>query len=212
MMSIVIDKKQLLLTNNSSTILDVARKKRTWTKPEAAKFAKWLREKRDNSHPYLNQSALAKESGIARQYVSQLENADKPLNTKLPSKPGLDIVEKIALALRVGIDEGRQAAGYTKFPGGNEFIFRSIPDSIAQKDYSDLEGAEIEVISNYIDLVKEMKKSGISFISSKQYKRNDKGDYIIIEPASSHLKAKSFGKQVDDKQTDNEHAENGNDK
>jgi ribosome-binding protein aMBF1 (putative translation factor) len=80
-MSIYLDKSKILLTVKTSNMLDVAKLKNESDNFDAIRFAKWLREKRESAG--LSMTALANKSGISKQRISQLEGADKALQTEL---------------------------------------------------------------------------------------------------------------------------------
>lgn len=74
------------------------------------KFGEWLRLARKTAR--LTQGEVAKRAGISTSYVSTLErNAGHPI-TEAEPQPKLEVVDSIARAVGVEIDEARLAAGY----------------------------------------------------------------------------------------------------
>lgn len=73
-------------------------------------FGQWLRNKRKDAS--LTQGQLARKSGISTSYVSTLERGQRHTVTNADPLPKPDIVEAIAKALTVPVDEARLAAGY----------------------------------------------------------------------------------------------------
>lgn len=72
-------------------------------------FGKWLLEKRKAAK--LTQGQLAQKSGISTSYVSTLEREQKHTVTNVTPQPAADVVESIARALGVPVDEARLLGG-----------------------------------------------------------------------------------------------------
>lgn len=104
-MSIDIDKKKDFWTQNTSIILDMG-------DFDAVKFGKWLREKRENFSPKMSVTDLAEKADVSKQYISLLERAEIQVLTNNYVQPGLDKVERLAIALDTDINEARAMAGY----------------------------------------------------------------------------------------------------
>jgi len=73
-------------------------------------FGKWLRDVRNKKR--MSGAELERRSGVSRQYISNLERELKTERTQQPIQPSIEIVERLAKALRVDLDEARLAAGY----------------------------------------------------------------------------------------------------
>lgn len=73
-------------------------------------FGKWLIKKRKERG--LTQGQLATQAGISTSYVSTLEREQPHLITNARPQPTAEIVENIAMALGVPVDEARIEAGY----------------------------------------------------------------------------------------------------
>jgi transcriptional regulator with XRE-family HTH domain len=73
-------------------------------------FGQWLRAHRTNKR--MTVESLARKAGISKQYLSVLERAPKHPLTGKAVQPKVEIVDRIAKALGVSVDEARIAAGY----------------------------------------------------------------------------------------------------
>lgn len=102
-MSIVIAIFLYLYTLNMTIVLDVS----DFT---ANFFGEWLRKQRNKRA--MSAAELGRLSGVSKSYISALERSQVQLLTGRPSQPALHIVEAIAKALEVDIDEARMIAGY----------------------------------------------------------------------------------------------------
>lgn len=73
-------------------------------------FGKWLHDKRKAAG--LTQGQLAQKAGISTSYVSTLERSERHHLTDAPPQPTTEVVDSIAKALNVAMDDARLAAGY----------------------------------------------------------------------------------------------------
>lgn len=100
-------------------------------------FGDWLRIRRKATG--LSQEALAKaaDNVCTGSYISNLErNADVGKNGQ-PNRPSEEVVEKLAQALRVPLNEARDMAGYAPVgqlqrPEGERLLkyFNALPDNV----------------------------------------------------------------------------------
>lgn len=102
-MSTTSDTFKNLLTFPLSIIFDVGNF-------DGSAFGLWLRKKRESER--LSVSELARKSGVSKQYISALEQANPHILTNKQVQPGLDKVEQIAVALGADLNEARLIAGY----------------------------------------------------------------------------------------------------
>jgi transcriptional regulator with XRE-family HTH domain len=73
-------------------------------------FGQWVRQWREEWG--YSQEALAVLVGVTKGYISNIERAERSSYTGLPSRPDIDIVDKLAVALKRPIIEARNLAGY----------------------------------------------------------------------------------------------------
>ena len=59
-----------------------------------------------------NQEELGKIVGVSKQYISNIERAEPSSYTGEPTQPSIDVVDKLAKALRRPVQEMRDLAGY----------------------------------------------------------------------------------------------------
>jgi transcriptional regulator with XRE-family HTH domain len=79
-------------------------------KTQQSAFGQWLRANRVDRR--FTVEGLARKAGISKQYLSVLERAPKHPLTGKAVQPSVEIVDRIAKALNIPIDEARIAAGY----------------------------------------------------------------------------------------------------
>jgi transcriptional regulator with XRE-family HTH domain len=77
-------------------------------------FGEWLKARRLERR--MSQETLAGKADISKAYVSALERGKPHPSSARPRQPDLNVVDRIALALGVALDEARQAAGYAPPP------------------------------------------------------------------------------------------------
>ena len=76
-----------------------------------SRFGKWLKGMRHRQG--LTQDELARRCGISASYVSRLEHESDRTKNGDPCQPSPKVVEAMAAALRVPVEEARLAAGYS---------------------------------------------------------------------------------------------------
>lgn len=140
----------------------------------AEAFGDWLREKREEAR--LRQSDLAESAGISKSYISTLERGGEHPLTGKEVRPAIDIVERLAIALRVPIDEARQRAGYapaynvavSPLPSCDEVdpVFRSLLKGLDSDQ-------KIEA-ANFLTELKERKRDP----ASEQVRREDEAEAL----------------------------------
>src|SRR5262247_212614 len=101
-------------------------------------FGQWVRKWREVSG--YSQEALGGIVGVTKGYISNIERAEKSSYTGLPSRPDIDIVDKLATALKRPIIEARNLTGYG-LPVG---IVRTVEDAVNITQLLDREGLSEE--------------------------------------------------------------------
>jgi len=101
-------------------------------------FGQWVRRWREASG--YSQEALGAMVGVTKAYISNIERAEKSSYTGMPSRPDVEIVDKLALAFKRPIIEARNLAGYG-LPAG---IVKTVEDAVTVTQLLDREGMNEE--------------------------------------------------------------------
>lgn len=82
-------------------------------------FGKKLQKWREDAR--INQSELARRVGVSPNYISNLERDYSPTAKGGKPQPSVEVVDKIAKALGINVNEARLAAGYAPLVGTVEY-------------------------------------------------------------------------------------------
>lgn len=93
-------------------IVDVLMK--NGTRASLVEFGRWVRRWRKEFG--YSQEELGEKAGIKKAYISNIENASPSSYTGEPSRPDIEIVDKLASTFQRPFKEARDLAGY-KLPG-----------------------------------------------------------------------------------------------
>lgn len=88
-------------------------------------FGRWVRHWRKELG--YKQEELGEKVGVTKQYISNIENASPSSYTGEPSRPDIEIVDKLASTFRRPLKEARDLAGYG-FPGPEPDTIKDILD------------------------------------------------------------------------------------
>lgn len=88
-------------------------------------FGRWVRHWRKEFG--YKQEELGEKVGVTKQYISNIENASPSSYTGEPSRPDIEIVDKLASTFRRPLKEARDLAGYG-FPGPEPDTIKEVLD------------------------------------------------------------------------------------
>lgn len=106
-------------------------------------FGQWLRDKLASNK--VTQAQLAELAGTSRQHIGNMVRGQRHPQSGAVAMPSMEMLDKIAIALRIPIEEAREAAGF------------GLPELVKTKDGIALSQDEVQLLLTYRQLPRTQK-------------------------------------------------------